>query len=563
MITDILLHPAIPIFIGSSLIFFLKERSNIISIAALLISLFVLLFVTEDKSLVYALGSSNPKSETGLFLHYFSYSKLGFLFCLAYLVIGILGKLFSMYRKNYIEKSLVLIYIGSSISVIFSGDFLTFYIFWEIMTIASTFIIWSAGTTKSHDAGVRYLLIHLFGGIVLLMGIVGLSIDTQDLTLRLLSLSDWYNWLILIGLLLNAGAPPFSSWIPDAYPEGSYSSTVFLSAYTTKTAVYSLIIIFAGTKLLIYVGLYMILYGIIYALLENDIRRILAYSIVNQVGFMLVGIGIGTELSLNGSASHAFAHIIYKGLLLMSAGSVLYIIQKRKCTDVGGLYKVMPLTTICAIVGALSISAFPLTSGFISKSMIIDASYQQGFEFVWLMLLVGSAGVFLHAGIKFPWFVFFHKDKKILATDPPIFMRGAMVLSSLLCLLIGIFPTLLYQLLPYETMYVPYTFNHVISQTHLLLFSGLAFFISLKYLERTLTITLDLDWFYRKRFVLVESVVKYFLCIIEVSKNRLLGLIAYERFSKIENYLIKQNNISIMITIVIIIFTLFLILNIN
>ena len=153
---------------------------------------------------------------------------------------------------------------------------------------------------------------------------------------------------------------PLSAWLPDAYPESSWSGMVFLSAFTTKTAVYVLLRAFPGTELLIYVGLFMVFYGIIYAILENDMRRILAYSIVNQVGFMVVGIGIGTEMALNGAAAHAFTHIIYKALLLMSAGSVLYMTGKRKCTDLGGLFRTMPLTAACGIVGALSISSFPL-----------------------------------------------------------------------------------------------------------------------------------------------------------------------------------------------------------
>lgn len=563
MITEIFLHPAIPIFLGSLLIFILKNKSNIISIGSLVISLYVLFSITDEMNLIYNLSLNDLTSNSHQSLNYFSYSRLGFLFCLVYLVIGILGKLFSMYRDNYIEKALILIYIGSAVSVVFSGDFITFYIFWEIMAIASTFIIWSANTNASQAAGTRYLLIHLFGGIILLIGIVGLSFATQDLTLRNLQGSDWYNWCILIGLLLNAGAPPLSAWIPDSYPEGSYSSTVFLSAYTTKTSVFALIVIFAGTKILIYIGLYMIMYGIIYALLENDIRRILAYSIVNQVGFMVVGIGIGSELALNGTASHAFAHIIYKGLLLMSAGSVIYITQKRKCTDVGGLYKLMPITTICAIIGALSISAFPLTSGFISKSMIADASFQQGLEFVWFMLLVGSAGVFLHAGIKFPWFVFFNKDKNIVAQDPPLYMNIAMILSAALCLLIGVFPTILYGILPFEATYIPYTVNHVISQTHLLLFSGLAFFVSLKYLERKLTITLDFDWLYRKVNNIIQSLISYSLCAIELIIKKVFDLISYDKFAKVENYLIKQNNISLMITVILIVLSLFILLNLN
>ncbi len=274
---------------------------------------------------------------------------------------------------------------------------------------------------------------------------------------------------------------------------------VFLSAFTTKTAVYVLLRGFPGTELLIYIGLYMVFYGIVYAILENDMRRILAYSIVNQVGFMVTAIGIGTELALNGAAAHAFAHIIYKALLLMSAGSVLFMTGKRKCTDLGGLFRTMPITTVCGIIGALSISAFPLTSGFVSKSMISDAAAVQHLEIVWFLLAAASAGVFLHAGIKFPWFVFFQKDSGLRPPDPPWNMRLAMVIFSGLCIGIGVMPGALYALLPYQPIdYVPYTASHVVYQLQLLLFSGLAFFLLLNWLKRTTTITLDFDWFYRK-----------------------------------------------------------------
>ena len=273
---------------------------------------------------------------------------------------------------------------------------------------------------------------------------------------------------------------------------------VFLSAFTTKTAVYVLLRGFPGTELLIYVGLFMVFYGIVYAILENDMRRILAYTIVNQVGFMVTGIGIGTEMALNGAAAHAFTHIIYKALLLMSAGSVLYMTGKRKCTDLGGLFRTMPLTTICGIVGALSISSFPLTSGFVSKSMISDAAGIQQLEVVWYLLAAASAGVFLHAGIKFPWFVFFQKDSGLRPADPPWNMRAAMILFAALCIGIGVLPGPLYAILPYPVDYVPYTASHVVFYLQLLLFSGLAFFLMLGWLKRTLTITLDVDWLYRR-----------------------------------------------------------------
>jgi multicomponent Na+:H+ antiporter subunit D len=242
----------------------------------------------------------------------------------------------------------------------------------------------------------------------------------------------------------------------------------------------------------------MVFYGIVYALLENDMRRILAYSIVNQVGFMVAGIGIGTEMALNGAAAHAFTHIIYKALLLMSAGSVLYATGKRKCTDLGGLFRTMPLTTVCGTIGALAISSFPLTSGFVSKSMISQAAGDEHLLWVWLALAAATAGVFLHAGIKFPWFVFFQKDSGLRPDEPPLNMRLAMLLFAALCIGLGIFYQPLYALLPFGTSYVPYTGSHVVVQLELLLFSGLAFFVMLPMLRRTLTITLDVDWVYRR-----------------------------------------------------------------
>ncbi|MCX8232001.1 MAG: proton-conducting transporter membrane subunit, partial [Alphaproteobacteria bacterium] len=347
-------------------------------------------------------------------------------------------------------------------------------------------------------AGMRYALIHFFGGVVLMIGLIGHISETGSVTFEAMQADSWARWLILGGFLINAGAWPISSWIPDAYPEASPTGMVFLSAFTTKTAVFVLLVGFPGTQALIYVGLFMVFYGIIYALLENDMRRILAYSIVNQVGFMVTAIGIGTELALNGAASHAFAHIIYKGLLLMSAGSVLYMTGKRKCTDLGGLFQSMPITATCGIIGALAISAFPLTSGFVSKSMISQSAADQHMFWVWMLLTAASAGVFLHAGIKFPWFVFFQKDSGLRPPDPPWTMRAAMIFFAALCLLIGIFPQPLYALLPFPVEFVPYTGAHVVAQLQLLLFSGLAFFLLLPLMKRTLTVSLDVDWLYRR-----------------------------------------------------------------
>jgi len=308
-----------------------------------------------------------------------------------------------------------------------------------------------------------------------MVGIAGVSIQTGSIDVQAMRAVDFVSWMILIGLLINAAAPPVSAWLSDAYPEATSTGAVFLSAFTTKTAVLALILLFPGEPVLIGVGIYMIFYGIIYALLENDARRILAYSIVNQVGFMVCAIGIGTQL----------------------AGVVLYRTGKRKCTDLGGLFRTMPLTCVCGIIGALSISSFPLTSGFTTKALISEAALSEGLAVVYFLLAAASAGVFLHAGIKFPWFVFFQKDSGLRPKDAPWNMAAAMVLFAFLCIALGVFPKPFYDLLPYPVQYEAYSPGKVLFYLQLLLFSGLAFFILLPVMKRTLTVTLDTDWLWR------------------------------------------------------------------
>lgn len=423
--------------------------------------------------------------------------ELSRLFATVFSIMAAAGGLYAISQSKTRELSAAFVYAGSAISVVFAGDLITVFIFWEIMAIASTIVVWSGGG-GAKAAGQRYAVVHFLGGVLLMAGIAGEVSTTGSIAFDVMEANSWSRWLILGGFLINAGAPPFSAWLPDAYPEASWSGTVFLSAFTTKTAVYVLMRTFPGTEILIYIGLYMVFYGIVFAILENDMRRILAYSIINQVGFMIVGIGIGSEMALNGAAAHAFVHIIYKALLLMSAGAVLYQTGKHKCTDLGGLFRTMPITMICGTIGALAISAFPFTSGFVAKSVISQGAADAQLGIVWYLLAAASAGVFLHAGIKFPWFVFFQKDSGMRPSEPPTTMLWAMGLLSAACILIGVFPDALYSLLPHKVDYVPYTGAHIVFQLQLLLFSGLAFFVLLPMLKRTLTITLDFDWFYRR-----------------------------------------------------------------
>jgi multicomponent Na+:H+ antiporter subunit D len=429
---------------------------------------------------------------------------LGRLFAIVFSLMTFAGGLFALNQASRVELSAALVYAGSAVGAVLAGDLVTMFVFWEMMALGSAMIVWSAATRASFGAGMRYLGVHLLGGVLLMAGIADHYVATGSIAFGAMPIHELLGpdrigtWLILAGFLINAGAPPLSAWLPDAYPEASWSGMVFLSAYTTKTAVYVLMRGFPGFEPLVFIGLFMVFYGIIYALLENDMRRILAYSIVNQVGFMVTGIGIGTAMALNGAAAHAFTHIIYKALLLMSAGSVLYMTGHRKCTDLGGLFRTMPLTCICGIIGALAISSFPLTSGFISKSMISQSALDEHLALVWFLLAAASAGVFLHAGIKFPWFVFFQRDSGLRPPDPPLNMRLAMILFAAFCIGLGIWPEPLYDLLPAPVEYVPYTAYHVVEMLQLLLFSGLAFFVLLPLMRRTLTISLDVDWLYRR-----------------------------------------------------------------
>ncbi len=419
------------------------------------------------------------------------------LFAAIFALMAFVGGLYAYRQAKWYELAAAYAYAAGAIGVSFAGDLISLFLFWELMAIFSTVVVWCGGTPAARAAGIRYAIMHLLGGVILKVGIEGVVVHTGSIDIQPMLANNFDTWMMLIGILINAAAPPVSAWLADSYPSSSATGSVFLSAFTTKTAVIALILLFPGESVLIGIGLFMVMYGIIFALLENDIRRILAYSIVNQVGFMVCAVGIGTQMALNGAAAHAFAHIIYKALLFMSAGVVVYRTGFNRCTEVGGLFRTMPLTAVCGIIGALAISGFPLTSGFTTKTLISQAAADESLVAVYFLLAAASAGVFLHAGIKFPWFVFFQRDSGLRPKDAPWNMAAAMVIFSVLCILLGVAPDLLYRYLPYPVDYEAYTPDKVVFYLQLLLFSGLAFFLLLPLMKRTNTISLDTDWLWR------------------------------------------------------------------
>ena len=427
--------------------------------------------------------------------------KLSLLFGYIFLLAALLGGVYALHVRDIGQQAAALIYAGSALGAVFAGDLVTLFIFWEGIAVASVFLIWAAGTERAYRAGMRYLIIQVGSGVLLLVGVLIHYRQTGSLAFGAIGLASPGATLILIAFGIKCAFPLLHNWLQDAYPEATVTGTVLLSSFTTKVAVYALARGFAGTEILVPIGAAMTAFPIFYAVIENDLRRVLAYSLNNQLGFMVVGVGLGTELALNGAVAHAFADILFKGLLFMSMGAVLFRTGTVKGSELGGLYKSMPWTAGFCIVGAASISAFPLFSGFVTKSMVIAAAMDQGYFWTWIVLLFASAGVFHHAGIKIPYFAFFAHDSGKRCAEAPGHMLTAMAVAAVLCIGIGSFPWLLYSILPFTVDFHPYSLDHVVGQVQLLFLSALAFTILMRtgiYPPELRSINLDFDWFYRR-----------------------------------------------------------------
>jgi multicomponent Na+:H+ antiporter subunit D len=427
--------------------------------------------------------------------------KLSLAFGYVFVIAAFLNIVFAWHVRDGVEQAAAMVYAGAAVAAVFAGDLLTLFVFWELTTVASAVVIWAQGSKRAYGAGMRYLVIQLASGMLLAAGAALYYVETGSLAFGFIGLGTAGGALILLACGVKCGFPLLHNWLQDAYPEASATGTVVLSAFTTKLGIYALARGFPGTEMLVWIGTVMTAFPIFYAVIENDLRRVLAYSVTNQLGFMVVGIGLGTDLAVNGAVAHAFADILFKALLFMSMGAVLLRAGTVKGTDLGGLYKSMPWTTGFCIVGAASISAFPLFSGFVTKSMIMASAAHEGYLWEWLVLLFASAGVFHHAGIKIPFFAFFAHDAGIRCKEAPAHMLAAMALAALLCIGIGSFPTVLYAILPRAVDFQPYTASHVLSQLQLLVFSALAFSVLMRtgiYPPEKHSVNLDFDWTYRR-----------------------------------------------------------------
>jgi multicomponent Na+:H+ antiporter subunit D len=492
-------HPSIPFFLGALLLVIFPGRTRQVLLLAVPLAAFALVHQLPA-------GTAGAYQWLGLELHLLRVDALSRLFAYVYPVAAFAFFLFALREQKVLQHAAAMVYIGASLGVVLAGDLFTLYVFWEVMAVASTFLILVRGTAGSLRSAFRYILVHLFGGLCLLAGILLQIEATGSVAFTGFAAGSLPEYLILLGFLVNVAAPPFSAWLTDAYPRGTITSSIFLTAYTTKTAVYVLVRGFPGWEILLLVGAVMAIYGIVFAFLENDMRRILAFSIINQNGFMVAGVGLGSALALNGAVSHALVCLVYIALLWMCAGAVMLATGKSGCHELGGLARRMPITFALAVIGILAIASFPGVSGFTTKPMVIQGAAYAQIYWLWLVLEVASAGVVLHAGLKFPYLVFFGQDRGLPANDPPPHMLAAMGLLAAISLLVGLFPGLFYGLLPFEAHYAPYTAAKVVSQLQLLLFAALAFYLLRRWLPVGPARILDTDWFYRRGGLLFYGV---------------------------------------------------------
>ncbi|MBM3174821.1 MAG: Na(+)/H(+) antiporter subunit D [Chloroflexi bacterium] len=510
------LPPATILFLGAVLLPLLPRRMRS---AALLVFPALTFFW-----LIYL----NPGDN--LSVHFLDYNlvvtrvdQLSLCFGYVFALITFLGGIYSYHLRGTAEQVSTLLYAGSSLGVVFAGDLLTLVFFWEIMAVSSVYLIWARGTTLSRGAGFRYLIVHLFGGSMLLAGVLVQLTQTGSMLFTYMD-GGLGAYLIMFGFCLNAAVPPLHAWLSDAYPEGTVTGSVYLSAFTTKTAVYALARGFAGWDILVWAGAAMAVYGVIYAVLENDARRLLAYHIISQVGYMVCAVGIGTATAINGATAHAFAHILYKALLFMGVGTVLYATGQSKLTNLGGLARAMPLALTFYMVGALSISGFPLFSGFVSKSLVVHAAGLNHMGLVVLLLNLASVGTFLSTTLKLPYFIWFGHKNSAQPSAIPLGMYLGMALTAISCIAIGVYPSLLYNILPFPVDYQPYTVRHVIETSQLLIFTGLGFWLLIQQMGVKALISLDFDWFYRK-----PAQLAYKVCVVSVSK--LFGTVEHAALS--------------------------------
>ncbi len=487
------LHPGLILIVTGLLVMILpKTARKVAALAGAILSLTAVWMLTPESSLEFVFTGS-------ITMELLQVDMLSKAFGLIFGIIAVIAGIYAFDDDTRGEKGAALIYAGSSLGVVFAGDWISLICFWEVMAVASWYLVWAGRTQKAKRASYRYLVMHFLGGNMLLAGAIILCADGNfDVTVLTGGSGAGY-WLVLLGVAVNAAIPPLHTWVADAYPESTPAGTVYMGSFTTKVAIYALIRLFPGTEWLVVAGGLMAVFGACMALIENDLRKLLSYHIVSQLGMMVAGLGTGLAAGIDGAALHAAFNILYKGVLLMAAGAVIVATGKRKISELGGLAKQMPLTSVCFLIASLAIAGMPFLNGFVSKGLIMDALHEGHFTVGYWLVMLAGIGTWLSITMKINYFVFFGKtDQQMECKKIPVTMSVAMVMGTLLCIVTGVMPTLGYGLMPNQTIGHPFTAHHILEYIGLFIGATIPFVMLLKKMAPHDYLSLDFDWIYRK-----------------------------------------------------------------
>jgi len=422
---------------------------------------------------------------------------------------GFLVIIYATYRDlPRLETMGILASVAAALGIVYAGDLITVFVFWELLALASLAIIWSSKDSQSSAAGYRYLLFHIFGGACLLGGIVYTIVTTG--TAEIGAVGDGMGFLLLfIGIGINAAFIPLHTWLPDAYPTASVVGSGALCIFTTKAAVFLLAAIGGWGIALAYMGGVMALYGAVYALMQDDIRRLLSYSVISQGGYMVAAIGVGTVAGIDAGLAHLVDDILFKSLLFMAAGAVVMRTGSGRLSELGGLARTMPKTTVCAVIGGLALAGLPGFNGAVSKGMVLEAAEMLPYL---APLLIISAVITVIYVIRFLYLGFFRPASGTregrLPDDPPTPMMIAMGVTALICILIGLYPPFLTSLLPGMTAAHPFGPSHLLESALIFGAAGVLLLILAPLRRPWLGVETDVDLLYIRAGRLVGWIAK-------------------------------------------------------
>ena len=494
-LVSVLLHPGIVLILAGAVIALLpKAASRYLLPLGALAALAALL--GTDKGLSVEVPFAGE-----LKLSLFVCDEISWFFGLVFAVIGVIGSVYSMDKGRRGEKAASAVYAGSALMTVFAGNMLTFIIFWEVMAVASIYMVFQGNGPDARRSSYRYMVMHLFGGNMLLAGVMLLPAGITAAVGPVTDTDSLAYWLMFIGIGVNCALPPFHTWVADSYPQATPESQLFMGSYTTKVAVYAMIRFFAGTEWLVIFAAVTAVLAACMALIENDLRKLLSYHIVSQVAMMVAGLAAGGDVGAAGAAMHAAFNILYKGVLLMAAGNIFTALGLRYITDMGGLARKMPVTAVCAFIASFAIAGVPYFSGFASKALIMDALHAGGFNMSYILVTMAGVGTWLSITMKINYFVFIKKPERELPAGAspgrvPACKVLAMAAATVLVVITGIRPEICYDMLSTDPSHL-FAADHVLEYIGLFAGATVPFVLLRTFMAPHEGINLDVDRFYR------------------------------------------------------------------